>query len=277
MIRKEEIIEQAYQVKLSPNIVEKDYVLGWVLAGIFAMEELQKTWAFKGGTCLKKCYFEKYRFSEDLDFTLSHSAHLNESFLTHIFENIVAWVESNSGIILSKISFEEYVNPRGKLSVEGKIIYNGPMQRRGDAPKIKLDLTSDEVLVFKGEKRAIFHPYSDVNPQYFNVTSYSIEEIFSEKIRAMVQRLRPRDLFDVINLLEDNRWSPDRFQVLEALKKKSQFKNVPLPTLELLNSMQAKEDLVNEWEQMLSHQIYELPSYQYYWNKLPHLLEWLYT
>jgi len=29
------------------------------------------SWAFKGGTCLKKCYFETYRFSEDLDFTLT--------------------------------------------------------------------------------------------------------------------------------------------------------------------------------------------------------------
>jgi len=58
------------EFNLAPNIVEKDYVLGWVLAGISNHEELGSNWVFKGGTCLKKCYFETYRFSEDLDFTI---------------------------------------------------------------------------------------------------------------------------------------------------------------------------------------------------------------
>jgi hypothetical protein len=49
------------------HVVEKDCVLGWMLAGIDAHEELAESWLFKGGTCLKKCFFETYRFSEDLD------------------------------------------------------------------------------------------------------------------------------------------------------------------------------------------------------------------
>ncbi len=40
---------------------------GWILAGIYAHEDLTQCWLFKGGTCLKKCFFETYRFSEDLD------------------------------------------------------------------------------------------------------------------------------------------------------------------------------------------------------------------
>ncbi len=39
---------------LSPNIVEKDYLLGWILAGISNRSELRSDWVFKGGTCLKK-------------------------------------------------------------------------------------------------------------------------------------------------------------------------------------------------------------------------------
>ena len=69
MIDKREILEAASSLSLLPNVVEKDYVLGWILAGINAHEELSESWVFKGGTCLKKCYFETYRFSEDLDFT----------------------------------------------------------------------------------------------------------------------------------------------------------------------------------------------------------------
>ena len=67
-------------------------VLGWILAGINAHEELAENWVFKGGTCLKKCYFETYRFSEDLDFSLRDESHLDEEFLKPVFEDLVAWV-----------------------------------------------------------------------------------------------------------------------------------------------------------------------------------------
>ncbi len=50
-------------------VIERDYLLSWVLAGISVVPELRETLVFKGGTALKKCYFGNYRFSEDLDFT----------------------------------------------------------------------------------------------------------------------------------------------------------------------------------------------------------------
>ena len=65
MINRQEVIELAREFGLDPNVVEKDYVLGWLLAGIFSQDVLRSAWVFKGGTCLKKCYFETYRFSED--------------------------------------------------------------------------------------------------------------------------------------------------------------------------------------------------------------------
>ncbi len=68
MIGKAEIIRIAGQLNLNPHIVEKDYALGWLRAGIFANEKIADSWVFKGGTCLKKCFLETYRFSEDLDY-----------------------------------------------------------------------------------------------------------------------------------------------------------------------------------------------------------------
>jgi hypothetical protein len=92
MIDKREILEAASSFSLLPSIVEKDYVLGWILAGINAHDELGESWVFKGGTCLKKCYFETYRFSEDLDFTLRNEEHLDEEFLRTAFEEVISWV-----------------------------------------------------------------------------------------------------------------------------------------------------------------------------------------
>ena len=81
MIAKREILAIARQTSLTPHIVEKDYVLGWMLAGIYGHKDLAESWIFKGGTCLKKCFFETYRFSEDLDFTLRKPEHLDANFL----------------------------------------------------------------------------------------------------------------------------------------------------------------------------------------------------
>jgi predicted nucleotidyltransferase component of viral defense system len=70
MINRQAIEERVREWGLREDVVEKDYVLGWVLWGIGADPVLSLRWAFKGGTCLKKCYIETYRFSEDLDFTV---------------------------------------------------------------------------------------------------------------------------------------------------------------------------------------------------------------
>src|SRR5271154_6810092 len=90
MIDRREILEAASSFSLLPSIVEKDYVIGWMLAGINAHDELSESWVFKGGTCLKNCYFETYRFSEDLDFTLRNEEQLDEEFLRTAFEEVVS-------------------------------------------------------------------------------------------------------------------------------------------------------------------------------------------
>jgi len=51
------------------DVVEKGYAIGYVLAGVCAVPELNSRLVFKGGTALRKAYFRDYRFWEDLDFT----------------------------------------------------------------------------------------------------------------------------------------------------------------------------------------------------------------
>jgi hypothetical protein len=69
---------------------------------------------FKGGTCLKKCYFETYRFSEDLDFTLRNEGHIDDEFLRPVFEEVIGWVSEQSGLNIpaDQIEFDIYENPR---------------------------------------------------------------------------------------------------------------------------------------------------------------------
>jgi len=164
MIDRREILETASSFSLLPNIVEKDYVLGWMLAGINAHDELAESWVFKGGTCLKKCYFETYRFSEDLDFTLRNEEHLDQEFLGTVFEEVVAWVMEQSGLNIpaDQLEFDICDNSRGRPNGQGKIAYRGPVSpTSGGWPKIKLDLTADERLVLPSVRREVFHAYTD--------------------------------------------------------------------------------------------------------------------
>lgn len=78
MIKPGEIQQKARAVGVRGQQIEKDYILSWILFGINKHVHFSKVIVFKGGTVLKKVYFEDYRFSEDLDFTLLNSETTNE-------------------------------------------------------------------------------------------------------------------------------------------------------------------------------------------------------
>lgn len=279
MIDRREILELAREFGLSANTVEKDYVLGWLLAGIYNLSELSKDWVFKGGTCLKKCFFETYRFSEDLDFTLLNPEHLNEQSLLKAFTEISAWVYDQSGIELpsSGLRFEIYQNPRGQLSAQGRVSYRGPLLNRGDLPRIKLDLTADEQLTLEPVSRRVHHPYSDQAEEGIHALCYSYEEIFAEKVRALAERERPRDLYDVVHLYRQANANTNRGLIFDTLKKKCAFKTIEVPTMASLQKEPERVELEAEWTNMLAHQLPFLPPFEQFWQELGRVLEWLYS
>ncbi len=139
MIGRREILDIAAITRLTPHIIEKDYALGWTLAGIFSHKELAPLWVFKGGTCLKKCYFETYRISEDLDFTLLDASHLNAVFLARCFADIGEWIYEQSGLEFPANSqaFDVYENSRGKLNCEAKLSYRVRLTYQDSTPTIE--------------------------------------------------------------------------------------------------------------------------------------------
>lgn len=276
MIGKNEILSFASALSLTPNVIEKDYVLGWILAGINAHPVLSTSWAFKGGTCLKKCYFETYRFSEDLDFTLSEESHLTEDFLKEALSEVVEWVATESGLAMPKeqIGIDIYTNPRGKLSCQGKVGYRGPVSSTsGGWPKIKLDLTADERMVLPTVSREVFHPYSDRPADGIWSNCYAYAEAFAEKMRALAERTRPRDLYDVVNLYRHEEGRPLSSVLNNVLKQKCEHKSIPMPTLEALAPF--REDLESKWKDMLEHQLPVLPPAGDFWNALPEIFAWI--
>lgn len=277
MISKSEILELTRQANLQPHVVEKDYVLGWLLAGINQHLSLRDNWLFKGGTCLKKCYFETYRFSEDLDFTLLDAGHINEAFLRATFTEISEWIYDQSGIVIpvDRMLFDIFKNPRGVDACQGRIFYRGPATYSGkdSMPRVKLDLTADESVVDEPVKTPVRHDYSDCPEDGIAILSYSYEEVFAEKIRALKERTRPRDLYDVINFFRRPESADVAEQVRTVLQQKCEFKNISFPTLEDLG--EHKDQCAAGWQDQLGHQLQFLPPFESFWNELTAFFSWL--
>ena len=276
MIDNREILAMAGRLDLLPNVIEKDYVLSWVLAGIFQHPALTGSWVFKGGTCLKKCYFETYRFSEDLDFTLTDRRQLDEGFLLRTFREIATWVYEQTGIELPAdgMRFDIFQNRRGHVAGHGRVAYRGPIAPRGgDLPRIRLDLTADEVLVLPPVGRPITHTYSDGPAHGIMVRCYAYEEAFAEKIRALGERARPRDLYDVVHLFRHHEFQPEAAVVADVLQKKCIFKDIAVPTVQSLQT--ARAELEGDWEVMLRHQLPVLPPVESFWIALDTIFAWL--
>ncbi len=72
MIPEAEIRRLAAVARVDPMVLDLDYSLGWFLAGLASVPDVSNRLIFKGGTCLRKCYFDGYRFSEDTGFHSSN-------------------------------------------------------------------------------------------------------------------------------------------------------------------------------------------------------------
>ena len=121
MIPRRELEQLRAEWTLDIAVIEKDYLLGWLLAGIAAHPSLGRTWVFKGGTCLRKCYYETFRFSEDLDFTVMPGGFDEPDDLRKAFTQIAEWLREKSGIELTvdATAFRRRQNKRGKPTTQG--------------------------------------------------------------------------------------------------------------------------------------------------------------
>lgn len=276
MIPAREILDLRAEWQLRADVIEKDYVLGWLLAGIAVDQQLRESWVFKGGTCLRKCYYETYRFSEDLDFTVIGGGPEEPADLVPTFERIGVWITDQAGVelLIDDKSFVRRSNRRGNPTTVGRIAFCGP-SRPPQLPKVKLDITSDEVLTDRPALRRIVHPYSDDPLPANGAVCYTLVELFAEKLRALAERCRPRDLYDVVHMHRH----PDLLELAPAvgaaLDQKCAHAGIAVPDLESIRSSPHREELEQEWANMLGHQLPHLPPFDEFWNSLTDMFAWL--
>ena len=119
----------------------------------------RRHWVFKGGTCLKKCYIETYRFSEDLDFTVLPGGPYRPEQIEPLLGRVLARVHEARASTSPRQPPSLRLRPDG-LSTEGRVYYVGPRQTPQPA-RVKLDISANETVVRPPVLRDIAHPYPD--------------------------------------------------------------------------------------------------------------------
>ena len=202
---------------------------------------------FKGGTSIRKAFIQDYRFSDDLDFTLSSD--ITQEEMTTIINNVKSDVRDEIGTI-----FED-ATPFKDVASGWKIILHYASRLNPNLRiRLILDVTKPEfeVVITPIEIHKINHAFSDGCD--VDLTTYSLSEVTAEKLRALCQRGWPRDLYDVYNL-----WPRiEKSNFRELFLKKCEFKDVE-PTISQYNLN--KERVQRAWTKSLEHQLKALPKF----------------
>jgi len=259
MILQKEIFQHRNKFGVPPTTIDKDWILGHFLNAMYSFKEIGNNFIFKGGTCLKKCYFDNYRFSEDLDFTL-----LNNTFSVDkkLINKIINTAETNSGAKFHLNFINSQIHKDIEQGYEVEIKFWGADHKPNQKPlppsrwqtKIKLDISFSEKLILAPVNKTITHPYSDREQITNTIPAYSIYEIIAEKLRSLIQRNRPRDVYD--NWFFSKNIDKQHYTTIkELLYQKAKNKSIDISKIENFVNDKKRKSNKRAWENSLKHQI----------------------
>lgn len=162
--------------------VEQDLIISVALLDIFSHEELKNLLAFRGGTALHKLYLKPApRYSEDIDL-----------------------VQTQKGPIKSIIkNIQKRLDYLGDSTVKQKrdgvqIVFRfetefAPVIRM----RLKIEINTREHFAFLGAKKIPFTINSPWRSGDCQINTFCLEELLATKFRALYQRRKGRDLFDL--------------------------------------------------------------------------------
>jgi predicted nucleotidyltransferase component of viral defense system len=162
--------------------VEQDLVISRVLVEIFSDEFLNENLAFRGGTALHKLYLNPApRYSEDIDLV-----QIKPGPIKPIMERL------NEVITFFDETRNTMVKGHG-----AKANYRFTSEHEGIRLRLKLEINCKEhfnVLPW------VYFPFEITNPWFTgktNILTYDVNELLGTKLRALYQRKKGRDLFDL--------------------------------------------------------------------------------
>lgn len=264
--------EARIRLGLPWEVLERDYLLSWILAGIAHVESLRDMLVFKGGTALKKCYFGDYRFSEDLDFSGLEGAPTGDAMEQAIREACGAAAKLLNEYAPVEVSCERYTerepHPGGQEAFTIRARF--PWQRQPQT-RIMIETTVDEQILRPMSKRKLIHEYGESIETEVRV--YALEEIVAEKLRAILQhveqleqrgwsRSRARDYYDLWRVLATHKDQMDLADFAAFLTEKCAVRNVTFTGPEDFFQDTMLASIEKSWDQWLGPLVPVLPCFK---------------
>jgi len=168
--------------------VEQDLVIARAMVEIFSDDLLKKSLAFRGGTALHKLYLQpQIRYSEDIDLVQINSDSINP-ILKRMREKLV--------FLGTKRIVKQHIH-------NNTVIYRFDSEMQPITPmRLKIEINTREHLNVFELKEIPYEIKSTWFSAQCNVTGYEVEELLSTKLRALYQRKKGRDLFDLYSALK---------------------------------------------------------------------------
>jgi predicted nucleotidyltransferase component of viral defense system len=230
VITKDEIEAKASEFGLHAANIERDYVFGWLLAGIYSANSLKDVLILKGGNCFRKAFFPHTRFSNDLDF--SSTTVIQEANFTSELNSICDFVQEQTGVIFE--NQRNWVREKANSDKERRILearlyfkdfYGNP---HTTTISVHLDVTEYDRIFLPVQDRFLIHPYSDNNQCSATLRCHKLEELLAAKLKCLLQRRHSFDLYDyVYSVFINHDLEVNRAEILSTFLKKTIFAPSP--------------------------------------------------
>ena len=230
MIEKDEIEQKAEEFGIHAANVERDYVFGWLLAGIFGVSPLKDTLILKGGNCFRKAYFPLTRFSPDLDF--STQSGVRPDLLIEELNRTCDFVQAQAGIVFDKNrnKVEQKNQADRDRTVYQARLYSRDFYGNPDTITIsvRLDVAEFDRIYLPVQSRFLVHPYSDARECRVEIKCHKLEELLATKLKCLLQRRHSSDLYDYVYAIFVNRdIDVQRGEIVTTFLKKTIFERSP--------------------------------------------------
>lgn len=246
MITKKELQKYANKLNLNLGATEKNYLQIITLNAI--SRSFPESLIFKGGTSLMVCH-KLDRFSEDLDFTAKQGINLKK-----VFSKIIKLLKDQD------IELEVKNIETNNISKKFIFRYKGPLYQNTlqSTSKIEIDISLREEVILETTEKRILHIYDDI-PSFY-IQTMDLDEIFSEKIRAIMTRNKARDLYDLDFLIDKE----VKFN-LNLINQKLIYYNKKFSYNEFKKTLLDKEKI---WDLELKNLVKNVPDFNKTVNKV---------
>jgi predicted nucleotidyltransferase component of viral defense system len=237
MIDRQEIENKAKEFGIHTSNLQRDYVFGWLLYGIYSSSPLRQSLVLKGGNCFRKAYFPSTRFSRDLDFGTEGG--VDENLLCDEFNNVCTLVQAQSGVTFetsrNSVTLQQEIDDRRKVydvRLYFKDFYGNPDKF---TISVSLDITEFDKIYLPVQTRMLIHPYSDSDVCRAEIRCLKLEEMLAAKLKCLLQRREVSDLYDLVFSIFINKdLNVNRQEIVSTFLRKTIFEPSPSVARQLL-------------------------------------------